>query len=144
MSEELAEQAEAIRASFHRQGFMHTLGAELTAVKSGEVHIEVDSREGLTQQHGFLHAGVAMSLVDSACGYAALSRAQPGMEVLTVELKVNLLAPASGDRLRAVGQVLRPGRTLTVCQGDAFMLNGHEEKHIASVLTTMMTAAERN
>ena len=82
-----------------------------------------------------------MALIDTACGYAALSMADADREVLTVELKVNLLAPAIGDKLRAVGRVLRFGRTLTVCQGDAFAVHAGGEKHITTVLATMMTQA---
>lgn len=120
---------------------MAALGAELTRVEHGEVHIEVACRSELTQQHGYLHAGVSMALIDTACGYAAISMAEGDMEVLTVELKVNLLAPAVGDRLRAVGRVLRPGRTLTVCQGDGFAISAQGEKHVATLLATMMTVA---
>ncbi|MHB8245525.1 MAG: PaaI family thioesterase [Acidimicrobiales bacterium] len=133
--------AKKVRASFERQGFMATLGAELTLVERGEVHIEVACRAGLAQQHGYLHGGVSMALIDTACGYAAISMAEGDMEVLTVELKVNLLAPAVGDRLRAVGRVLRPGRTLTVCQGDGFAITAQGEKHVATLLATMMTVA---
>lgn len=115
--------ATKIGASFGRQGFMRTLGAELTVVESGKVQIEVASSDALGQQHGYLHAGVTMALIDTACGYAALSLAATDVEVVTVELKINLLAPALGDRLRAVGRVLRRGRTLTVCQGDGFIID---------------------
>ena len=128
-----------VRKSFARQAFMRTIGASLTSVEAGEVHIEVPVRADLSQQHGFVHAGVIVSVVDSACGYAALSVADLSVEVLTVELKVNLLAPAAGDSVRAVGRVVRRGRTLTVCQGDAFAVSGDEDKHVATLLATMIT-----
>ena len=129
---------EKIHRSFERQGFMRTLGASLFSVASGEVQIEVPVRPQFSQQHGFTHAGVIVAVTDSACGYAALSVADPSLEVLTVELKVNLLAPAAGDVLRAVGRVVRRGRTLTVCQGDAFSRSDDQEKHVATVLATMI------
>ena len=130
-----------VRTSFDRQGLMRTLGAALKSVGPGEVRIEMAVRPELSQQHGFVHAGAVIAIIDSACGYAALSLADAANEVLTVELKVNLLAPARGDTVRAVGRVLRRGRTLTVCQGDAFAIEGGSETHIATVLTTMMVTA---
>jgi uncharacterized protein (TIGR00369 family) len=139
----VADAESRIRASFARQGLMRTLGAQLASVREGEVQLEVTSGDGLTQQHGFMHAGVVIAIVDSACGYAALSVAEPSMEVLTVELKVNLLAPAAGPRVRAVGRVLRRGRSLTICAGDAYALDGGRETHVATCLTTMMTAEPR-
>ena len=103
-----------VRASFARQRFMATLGASLEHVAPGEVVIEFTHRDVLTQQHGYLHAGVMTSVVDSACGYAALSLTEPGVGVLSVELKVNMLAPARGERFVATGRVVRAGRTLSV------------------------------
>ena len=110
--------ATRVRASFERQRFMATLGATLEHVAPGEVAIAFTHREGLTQQHGFLHAGVMTSIADSACGYAALSLMEPGVGVLSVEFKVNMLAPAVGERFVATGRVVRSGRTLTVCTGE--------------------------
>lgn len=107
-----------VRASFARQAFMATLGARLASVAPGEVVIELPFRPELTQQHGFLHAGAVTSVVDSACGYAALTLMPADAAVLSVEFKVNLLAPAAGARFRAVGHVVRSGRTLTVCRGE--------------------------
>ena len=98
---------------------MATLGAELADIASGRVAIALPIEPRLSQQDGFLHAGVVVAALDSACGYAALTLMPDEAEVLTVELKVNLLAPASGERLVAEGEVLRAGRTLTVCRGDA-------------------------
>jgi uncharacterized protein (TIGR00369 family) len=107
-----------VRASFERQRFMATLGASLERVAPGEVAIAFTHRDELTQQHGFLHAGVMTSIADSACGYAALSLMEPGVGVLSVEFKVNMLAPAVGERFVATGRVVRAGRTLTVCSGE--------------------------
>lgn len=129
---------ERVRASFARQGAMETLGAELTDVASGRVAIAMPIEPRLSQQDGFLHAGVVVAALDSACGYAALTLMPDDAEVLTVELKVNLLAPAAGDRLAAKGEVLRAGRTLTVCRGDAHAQQGGERVHVATMLATMV------
>ena len=106
-----------VRASFARQAFMATLGAELARVEPGQVTIELPFRADLTQQGGFLHAGVLASIADSACGYAALTLMPPGAGVLSVEFKINLMKPATGSRFRAVGSVVRAGRTLTLWAG---------------------------
>jgi uncharacterized protein (TIGR00369 family) len=131
------EYQERVRTSFAQQGLMSTFAARLDRVDPGLVEIVVPFADGLTQQDGFLHAGVVIAAMDSACGYAALSLMEPHSRVLTVELKVNLLAVASGERLRARGQVMRSGRTLTVCRGDAYALTGEEDRHVATILTTM-------
>lgn len=120
---------------------MATLGAELRSVEPGSVEIDVPFSPGLTQQDGFFHAGVGIAILDSACGYAAFTLMARGMAVLTVELKVNLLAPAVGDRLRARGEVVRPGRNLTVCRGDAYAVTGGDAKHVATILATMTAIA---
>lgn len=111
---------ELVRASFAKQGFMTFLGAELTAVSPGEITIELPVLPKLSQQHGFVHAGATTAVVDTACGYAALTLLPPGSEVVTVEFKMNLLAPALGLKMIAFGRVVRPGRTLTVCQGELY------------------------
>ncbi|HWS54717.1 MAG TPA: PaaI family thioesterase [Pyrinomonadaceae bacterium] len=128
-----------VRASFARQRAMETLGARLARVAAGEVEIELAFRQDLTQQHGYLHAGVVAAVVDSACGYAALSLAEPGAEVLSIEFKLNLLAPSAGDSFSARARVLRPGRNVTVCAGDFFARRGDTEKLVATMLATMMT-----
>ena len=133
----------AVRDSFAAQQFMGTIGARLARVVAGEVEIRVPFRPDLTQQHGFLHAGVVTSALDSACGYAAFSLMPPGAGVLSVEFKTNLLAPARGDELIARGRVVRAGRTVTVCQADAFMRIGTDETLIATMLATMMTVLDR-
>jgi len=129
---------QAVRASFAAQQLMATIGARLTRVAAGEIEIRVPFRPDLTQQHGFLHAGVVVAALDSACGYAALTLMPEDAEVLTVELKVNLLAPASGDRIVAEGEVVRPGGTLTVCHGDAYAEQGADRTHVATMLATMV------
>ena len=129
---------ERVRRSFARQGAMETLGADLAAVGPGRVAIALPIQPRLSQQHGFLHAGVVVAALDSACGYAALTLMPDGAEVLSVEFKVNLLAPASGDSLVAEGEVVRPGRTLTVCRGDAYAEQGGERVHVATMLATMV------
>ena len=127
-----------VRASFARQGVMATLGAELADIAVGRVAIALPIEPRLSQQDGFLHAGVAVAALDSACGYAALTLMPEDAEVLTVELKVNLLAPASGDSLVAEGEVVRAGRTLTVSRGDAYAERGTERVHVATMLATIV------
>ena len=132
-----------VRASFARQRAMQTIGARLVRVEPGEVELELSFREDLTQQHGFLHAGIVTTLVDSACGYAALSLMDNESAVLSVEYKVNLLAPAIGERMRAIGRVIKPGRTLLVCTGDVIAVAGDEETHVAAMQATMMAVRGR-
>ncbi|WP_370656877.1 PaaI family thioesterase [Streptomyces sp. NBS 14/10] len=105
-----------VRDSFDRQGLMSHLGARLAHIGLGRVHIVLPARPEVTQQHGYVHAGATSAIADSAGGYAALTLFDEGSEVLTVEYKINLLAPAAGDHLEAIGTVLKHGRTLTVCQ----------------------------
>jgi uncharacterized protein (TIGR00369 family) len=133
-----------VRESFRRQAFMATLGAELVHVGDGEVDISLPFSERLVQQDGFLHAGVVAGAADSACGYAALTRMDPGAEVLTVEFKLNLLAPAAGERLVARGRVVRSGRTLTVCRGDAVSVSEGREKHVATMTATLIAVTRRD
>ena len=131
-----------VRASFAKQQFMATLGANLTTVQPGEVSIELPFRADLTQQHGFLHAGVVTSVIDSACGYAALTLMPPDRAVLSVEFKVNLIAPAQGATFQARGRVVRAGRTLTVCTGDLRVVGS--ESVIAMMQATMMAVEGRS
>jgi len=138
-----AESAERVRASFARQMVMETLGAELTRVLPGEVEIEFPFCDDLTQQHGFLHAGVLTTVVDSACGYAAYSLMPPDASVLTVEFKVNFLAPAAGERFRARGAVMKAGKTITVCNGEVYAVGAAGEKLVATMTATMMTLRGR-
>lgn len=127
-----------VRQSFSKQAFMSTLGAELTVVEEGVVEIQLPFSPSLTQQDGYLHAGAISAVLDSACGYAALSVAPADHEVLTVEFKVNLLAPATGKVFVAKAQVKRAGRKLTVCTADAFAVTGDKQKVIATMLATIM------
>src|SRR4030095_9385940 len=110
--------AARVQSSFDRQAFMRTVGARLVSVEPGQVVIEWPFGSHLTQQHGFLHAGVVAAVADSACGYAALSLMPRGVAVLSVEFKVNLMKPAAGELFRAVGKVIRAGRTLSVCSAE--------------------------
>lgn len=132
-----------VRASFERQRAMHTIGARLVRVEPGEVELELPFREDLTQQHGFLHAGIVTTIVDSACGYAALSVMEPDAAVLSVEYKVNLLAPAVGERMRAVGRVVKPGRTLVICTGEVVAVASGTESVVTIMQATMMAVRGR-
>ena len=127
-----------VRGSFGRQTIMTTIGAEIAAVREGEVEIVLPFSDALSQQHGFIHAGVVATIVDSACGYAALTMMPPEAAVLTTEFKLNLLSPAKGDRLRAIGRVVRPGRKLVVCLGEVFAEVGGQSKQVALMTATMM------
>lgn len=122
---------------------MHTIGARMVRVEPGEVELELPFRDDLTQQHGFLHAGIVTALVDSACGYAALSLMDHESAVLSVEYKVNLLAPALGDRMRAIGRVVKPGRTLMVCTGEVIAVVGANETTVTLMQATMMAVRGR-
>lgn len=128
-----------VRASFMQQAFMQHLGAEMTALGPGFCEIRVPYRELLTQQHGYFHAGVSGSIADSASGYAAYTLMPRDSTVLTVEYKLNLVAPAQGEWLIARARVLRAGKTLIVCAADVFGVRGGEEKLCATSLSTMMT-----
>ena len=132
-----------VRASFARQEFMATLGARLELVAPGEVTIRLPYRTDLTQQHGFLHAGAVTSVVDSACGYAALTLMEPGTAVLSVEFKVNLLAPAAGKEFLAIGKVVRAGRTITVCSGELRAVDDGRETVVAMLQGTMMAVRDK-
>lgn len=140
-----------VRASFARQAAMHTLGATIDRVAPGEVDIALPFRADLTQQHGFLHAGVAGAVLDSAAGYAALTLMDPGAAVLSIEFRVQLLAPARGAWFRALGRVVRAGRTITVVSAE---LRAYESAPVNGVLAddgavvtllsgTMMTVRDR-
>ena len=111
--------AARVRASFGRQAMMATLGVRLSAVERGRVELVMDHDERFTQQHGFVHAGAISAVLDSACGYAAFSVMPPDAAVLTAAYTINLLAPAAGRRFVMTGEVIRAGRTLVVCRGEA-------------------------
>jgi uncharacterized protein (TIGR00369 family) len=124
--------------SFDRQGFMHHLGARITEVRPGHVEVAVAFGERLSQQHGYFHGGVVAALADVASGYAAFSLLDPGDSNVTVEFKLNLLAPAEGERLIARGFAIKPGKTLTVCQSNVFCVASAAEKLCATALATFM------
>jgi len=132
-----------VRNSFSRQTAMHTLGAVLGRVNPGEVEIEMPYRTDLSQQHGFIHGGITTAILDSACGYAAFSLSAPDTAVLTVEYKVNFIAPAKGERFVARGEVVRPGASVTVCKGDVVAIEDGEEKLVTTMLTTLMLLPNR-
>ena len=136
----MSELHQRIATSFNAQGLMTTLGARLVLVQDGEVHIELPFSPHLTQQQGFVHAGAVTSIVDNACGYAALTRSPPGCEVVTAEFKTNFMRPAIGARFLAVGRVQNAGRMLTVCTGEvrAFAGDGPQYKLVALMQATMV------
>jgi uncharacterized protein (TIGR00369 family) len=130
---------ERIRSSFAKQGLMNTLGATLGDVSPGRVEIELRPHPAISQQHGFIHAGAISAIADSAAGYAALSVMPAGRGVLTTEFKINLVAPAIGDRVIARGRVVKAGRILTLTQTEVVAETGGKEKLIALLTATMMT-----
>jgi uncharacterized protein (TIGR00369 family) len=127
-----------IEASFAQQTIMGLLGASLRSVELGRVTVVLPARADLCQQDGYFHAGVSTTIADSAAGYAALSVFDPQTEVLSTEFKVNLLAPAVGDRLVAVGTVLKPGRTLTIVEADVFTERDEARVQVLKFLGTMI------
>lgn len=133
--------ATRVAEGFAAQGFMALLGAELGALAPGEVEIRLPLRPELSQQHGYAHAGAAWAIADSAAGFAAQSLMAPGDGVLTVELKINLMAPAEGTALVARGRVERAGRQLTVCRSDVHAEGPAGLRHIATALGTFMRMA---
>ncbi len=140
--------AERVRASFARQRAMHTLGVEITRLAAGEIELSMPYQAAFAQQHGFVHAGIMATVLDSACGYAAFSLMPADAAVLTVEFKTNLLAPAKGDRFLFRANVVKPGRTLTVCEGRAFALDndaatGSPERLVATMNGTLMALYDR-
>ena len=131
--------AEEIKRSFASQSVMTLIGASLSLVEPGIVEVTLPYRSDLTQQDGYLHAGIVTTIVDSAAGYAAYSLMPPGSEVLSVEFKVNLLRPARGETFLARAEVIKPGRTLTVARGDVFgMANSQQKELLATMLATII------
>ena len=135
------EAAARVRESFARQTIMTTIGAEILAVRRGEVEIVLPFSDRILQQHGFIHAGAVATIADSACGYAGLSVMPRDAAVLTTEFKINLLSPAKGERLRAVGRVVRSGKTLVVTLGEVFAESAGTSKQVALMTATMMVVA---
>jgi len=132
-----------VENSFARQRAMTTLKIALARIEPGEIELTFPYQEELTQQHGFIHAGILATALDSACGYAAFSLMPPQAAVLTIEFKTNLLAPAQGDFFRVVGRVVKPGRTITVCQAEAFACRQSQSKLVASMTGTLMALFDR-
>ena len=128
-----------VTQSFAAQAIMQTIGAELVEVTPGRVEIILPYDRGLTQQDGFIHAGVSSTIMDSACGYAAFSLMPAEARVLTIEFKINLLAPAAGDRFRAVGTVCKPGRSVSVAEAELFAERDGASKLVATMVATLMT-----
>jgi len=131
--------AARVQASFDRQHAMALLGAKITRLAPGECEIQLPFKPELTQQHGYFHGGIIGTIADSAGGYAAFTLMPEDSSVLTVEYKMNLLAPGDGERLIARGRVLKSGRTLMVSQADAFVVKGGRETLCATLLETLMT-----
>lgn len=136
--------ADEVRQSFAKQAIMGLIGGELTRVEPGVVEITLPYRADLTQQDGYVHAGIVTTIADSACGYAAYSLMPPESDVLAVEFKVNLLRPAKGDKFMARAEVIKPGRTLTVVRADVFATSGKDEwRLVATMQGTMMRLPRR-
>jgi uncharacterized protein (TIGR00369 family) len=132
-----------IRSSFARQGLMKTIGANLVKVAPGEAAIELPYSKAITQQHGFVHAGIVSTLADNACGYAAYTIMPADSDILGVENKINFLAPAKGERFVGIGRVIKAGRTLAVCSGEVWAYNSGEKKLVAVMQSTLMTVKKQ-
>jgi uncharacterized protein (TIGR00369 family) len=147
MSRPIAKDTEfeaRVRASFARQSAMATLGIEIVSVGTGEVELKMPYAADYTQQHGFTHAGIITTALDTACGYAAFSLMPDNAAVLTVEFKTNLLAPARGDYFLFRAHVVKPGRTITVCDAQAFAIEDGKEKLVATMTGTLMALFDRD
>jgi uncharacterized protein (TIGR00369 family) len=130
-------------ATFDRQQAMRTLGISISRLEAGEVELSMSYSPEWTQQNGFIHAGIIAAGLDTACGIAAFTLMPPGCDILTVEFKTNLLAPAKGERFAFRASVVKPGRTLTVCEARAFAQAGGSETLIASMTGTLMALGPR-
>jgi len=133
-----------VRASFNRQQVMAALGVTLVQIDAGRVELQLAFDPKLTQQHGFMHAGIIATALDSACGYAAFSLMPADAGVLSVEYKINFIAPAAAERFQLIGTVVKAGRTLTVCQGEAIGLRGAERLLIATMTSTVIAVQGRS
>ena len=132
-----------VEDSFKRQAAMSLVGCSITEIEPGRVKLSFPYDEKLTQQDGFIHAGMLATVLDSACGYAAFSLMSEEAAVLSVEFKINLMSPAKGETFDIVGEVVRPGRTITVCRADAFAVAGGERKLVSQMTGTMMAVYEK-
>ncbi|MEM7301282.1 MAG: PaaI family thioesterase [Pseudomonadota bacterium] len=137
--------AKRVQSDFNKQNAMSSWGVSITSIKPGRVTMTVPFDARFTQQHGFLHAGIITSVLDTACGYAAFSLMEEWAEVLTVEFKTNFLAPAKSDLFKIEGMVIKPGKTLTICEGRAY---GRDQdgvdRLIATMSATMMAVREQS
>ncbi len=132
-----------VRDSFNRQEIMKTVNASILSIQPGEVKLEFPYQINLTQQHGFIHAGIVSTVLDSACGYAAFSLMPKGAAVLSIEFKINFLSPAKGKLFQAVGTVKKPGRNITVTEGELFVCVDGGQKLVATMVGTMMSVYDR-
>lgn len=133
-----ADYAARVSMSFSNQPMMSTIGARLSRIEPGLVDVEIPFQHSLTQHNGFLHGGTVSTLADTACGYAAYSLMPENADVLTIELKLNFLAPAIGERVLAEGRVIRAGRNIIVSAADVFSISAEHRKHVATMLATLM------
>lgn len=133
-----------VEASFARQAAMASLGVTIERLEAGEIDLAMPYNAAYSQQHGFVHAGIMATALDSACGYAAFSLMPEDAAVLTVEFKTNLLAPAKGERFTFHGQVIKPGRTITVCEARAFAHDGGANRLVATMTATLMAIFSRD
>ena len=133
-----------VAASFARQAATKSLGVSIDRIEAGEVELSMLYSAAFTQQHGFIHAGIIATALDSACGYAAFSLMPDDAAVLTIEFKTNLLAPAKGERFTFRGHVIKPGRTITVCEAQAFAHDGGKERLVATMTATLMAVFDRD
>ena len=135
-----SEYKKKVIESFNRQGIMKTIKASILSVHPGEIVLDFPFQSNLTQQHGFIHAGIVSTVLDSACGYAAYSLMPENAAVLTIEFKVNLLSPAKGDRFRAVGKVKKPGKNISVTEGELFSYAEDKQILVATMVGTIMVS----
>jgi uncharacterized protein (TIGR00369 family) len=138
-----ADYESRVRSSFDRQGAMKTIGAKLTRIMPGEVHIDLPFSHALTQQHGYIHAGIITTIVDTACGYAAYTLMPAHSQVLSVEYKVNFLSPAKGEKIVGIGKVVKAGRSITVCQGEVWACDNGQKNLVAVMQATMITIPDK-
>lgn len=134
---------EKVTESFSRQAVMKTVGATIVSIEPGQVELQFQHDIKLTQQHGFIHGGIVTTVMDSACGYGALSLMPEDSGVLTIEFKTNLLSPAKGEKYLAIGRVKKTGRTISVCDGELFAYTGDQKKLVATMTCTLMTLVNR-
>jgi uncharacterized protein (TIGR00369 family) len=139
-----ADQEARIIASIQNQEVMKLLKVRILKIGLGEVHLEFPYDHSITQQNGYIHAGILTTVVDSACGCAAFSMMPPNSGVLSIEFKINFLSPAVGEKFIAIGKVIKAGRNITACTGEVFGVSGGAEKLVAIMQATMMTVAKQN